>query len=472
MVYSTDRPPGRGPVVAIIGAGASGTLTAVHLLLRAAAERRALRVALIDRHGRYGLGQAYSTTHPAHLVNSPAGRMSGLAGDPAHLMRWADAAGIAHDGFLPRRAYGRYLRDMLADAERQARSVARVVQLTSEVVAIRRAGLARPIRLHLAADGRVDADMAVLATGSLPPAPPFPVPGTDRYIADPWSPGALDGTGDGSPVVVLGTGPTMMDVAIAVTDADPRAVVHAISRHALLPRTHDYPPAAPSAARPVLPGAPGTVRLAAAMRHVRAAVAERPGDWQQVIDAVQLQIPQLWRRLPAQDKHLFLRHVARYWEVHRHRAPPATARRISELRSAGRLSVLRGRVVLCADEPGGLRLRIEQDGRMTELGAGWLVNATGPAPDITASSDPLLRSLIGGGLARPDLLRLGIDAGPDGAVRDAAGEPADDIFTLGPPLRGLWYETTAIPEIRDQAAALARRLCAAIEAREYPGTAA
>jgi hypothetical protein len=32
------------------------------------------------------------------------------------------------------------------------------------------------------------------------------------------------------------------------------------------------------------------------------------------------------------------------------------------------------------------------------------------------------------------------------------------IFTLGPPLRGLWYETTAIPEIRDQAAsARARR---------------
>ena len=35
----------------------------------------------------------------------------------------------------------------------------------------------------------------------------------------------------------------------------------------------------------------------------------------------------------------------------------------------------------------------------------------------------------------------------------AAGRRAD-IFTLGPPLRGRWYETTAIPEIRDQAAAL------------------
>jgi uncharacterized NAD(P)/FAD-binding protein YdhS len=35
---------------------------------------------------------------------------------------------------------------------------------------------------------------------------------------------------------------------------------------------------------------------------------------------------------------------------------------------------------------------------------------------------------------------------------------AGDIYALGPPLRGIWYETTAIPEIRDQAAALARLL--------------
>ena len=43
---------------------------------------------------------------------------------------------------------------------------------------------------------------------------------------------------------------------------------------------------------------------------------------------------------------------------------------------------------------------------------------------------------------------------------DAVGTAASPLFTLGPPLRGLYYETTAIPEIRDQAAALARHLMA------------
>ena len=101
-----DHLPGDGPTVAIIGGGASGTLAAVQLLRGAAAAVLPLRVVLIDRDGRHGLGRAYSTTYPCHLLNSPAGRMSALPGDPGHLARWAQAEGIPHDGFLARRDYG------------------------------------------------------------------------------------------------------------------------------------------------------------------------------------------------------------------------------------------------------------------------------------------------------------------------------------------------------------------------------
>jgi uncharacterized NAD(P)/FAD-binding protein YdhS len=451
---------GQEPVIAIVGGGASGTLAAMYLLREAANRRTPLRIALIDRHGRHGLGQAYSTTHPAHLLNSPAAKMSALADDPGHLARWAAGAGLPRDGFLPRRDYGRYLADSLEDAERQAWPAARVSRISASVVAIRRCTRGRALRVHLAGDGRIDADAVVLATGNLPPAAPCPVP-PGRYVVDPWEPGALDAVADGSPVAVLGTGLSMLDVAIALTDAHPRTAVHAISRHALLPREHNWPrPAAAPALTPVISVPSGTLRLTRLIRDVRATVAAYPGHWQDVVDALRPQIPRLWEQLSEADQRLFLRHVARYWEVHRHRVPPQTARRAAALASSGRLSVHRGRVLAVSDQPGGLRVRIDHGGSSAELVVGWLVNCTGPAADITATAHPLLRQLLDAGLARPDPLRMGLDAGPRGAVRAASGRPAADLFALGPMLRGSRYETTAIPEIRDQAAALARHLVA------------
>lgn len=458
--------PGQVPVIAIVGGGASGTLAAIYLLREAASRRTPLRIALIDRHGRHGLGQAYSTTHPAHLLNSPAGTMSALADDPGHLSRWAAQAGLPGDGFLPRRDYGRYLAESLAAAERSAWP-ARVSRVTSDVVAIRRGRQGRALCLQLAPGGQIDADAVVVATGNLPPTAPCPVP-PGRYVADPWEPGALDVVADGRPVAVLGTGLSMLDVAIALTDAHPRTTVHAISRHALLPREHSWPRPA-SVVTPVIAAPSGALRLTNLIRDVRATVTAYPGHWQDVVDALRPQIPRLWERLPEADQRLFLRHFARYWEVHRHRVPPQTARRVAALTSSGRLSVHRGRIAAVSDQRDGLRVRIGQGGssaepaepaELAELAVGWLVNCTGPTADITATAHPLLRQLLDAGLARPDPLRLGLDTGPRGAVRDAQGRPAADIFALGPLLRGSRYETTAIPEIREQAAALARELLA------------
>jgi len=472
-VYSPDPHDSHRPVIAVIGGGASGTLTAIHLLRLAAAGRPPVRIALIDRDGRHGLGQAYATTHPGHLLNSPAGTMSAVAGDPGQLLRWATANRVAHDGFLRRSDYGRYLCDTLAEAQRRAGPASTVTPVTSEVVRISDSAPRHPLRLHLAADGHIDADLAVLAIGSPAPAAPCPVPDSHRYIADPWAPGALGQAGDGRPVIVLGTGLTAMDVAIAVTGAHPRTVVHAVSRHALLPRVHHVSPAPGRATwLPALAGPGGPVRLGELMWQVRAAMTDRPEAWEEIMDGLRPHVPRLWQRLSAADRRVFLRHVARYWEVHRHRMPPDTARRVSGLHCAGRLSVHAGRLTAVTTVPGGIGVRIEDAaGASTEREAGWLVNATGPAADITRAAGPLLRGLFGSGLARPDPLRLGIDASPGGAVLDAAGRPSDTLFTLGPPLRGLWYETTAIPEIRTQAAALALRLSgAAVPAR--PGTAA
>ncbi len=499
--------------VAIIGGGASGTLTAVQLLRHAASRGLALRIKLIDQHGRHGLGQAYSTDHSAHLLNAMAGQMSALPDDPDHLIRWAaeagstgaDAGGASSDKtsgraaacagsvtsttFLARQEYGRYLRDTLADAEHQALPVASLSRVSAEVLAVRRASAGRSLRLLLP-DGQIGADVAVLATGNAPATLPFEVPPSQRVIADPWRPGALtpltgrtadvggrgSGTGDdhvGS-VVILGTGLTMLDLAVAITAANPGVVIHAVSRHGLLP--HPHPGTQPTGQQrlwlPVMTRTTGPVRLTDLMWQVRSVIAGRPSNWFDVMDALRPLVPGLWRRMPATDKRLFLRHAARYWEVHRHLMPPATASRITALRATGRLQVHRGTVMSVTQRADGLRILADTGNDTVQLDADWLVNGTGSTADIAATASPLLRDLFSTGLARPDPLGLGIDTSPDGRVLNRAGVASDVLFALGPPLRGLWYETTAIPEIRSQAAALAQLITRDQRLSQRPGSAA
>ncbi|SDJ25672.1 Uncharacterized NAD(P)/FAD-binding protein YdhS [Nonomuraea maritima] len=442
------------PSVAVVGGGASGALTAIHLLRLARTSGTDVTVTLLDQGGRHALGQAYSTTDPHHLLNTRADRMSALDDDPDHLLAWARTAGLDASGpdYLPRAHYGRYLRDVLAAAEEPpARTLHRV---TATAVALE---ADHAVRL---ADGRrVTADAVVLALGNRSPAPVPGVPAHPRHVADPWAGDALSRVGDGGPVLILGTGLTMVDVALTVARTHPDTVVYALSRRALLPRPHPPHPAAPV---PVaLPDGP--LRVRGLLAAVRQAVRESGGDRHGVMEGLRPHVQELWRRLGPDERRLFLRRVARYWEVHRHRIPPASAAALADLRASGRLRLLRGSLVGAEPTAAGLRVRADLDGAATDLEVGWLVNATGPGSDVTA--DPFLGGLVASGTARPDPFRLGLDAAPDGAVLDADGRPSDHLFALGPLLRGTLYETTAVPEIRTQAAALAPRLLEAAVTR-------
>ena len=75
---------------------------------------------------------------------------------------------------------------------------------------------------------------------------------------------------------------------------------------------------------------------------------------------------------------------------------------------------------------------------------------------------------IWGVILLPETLRLHLDA----AHIFFSWQSDTTIAVEGPPLRGVWYETTAIPEIREQAAALARQVTAGDRLSQRPGSAA
>src|SRR5690349_4092109 len=109
--------------VAIVGGGASGTILAAQLA------RHGVESVLIDGSGRAGVGVAYSTTEPVHLLNVRAEGMSAIAGDSDHFVRRFGAEGGDRRGFAERRLFGRYLREILSEAVEEGRT--RVEQSTA-----------------------------------------------------------------------------------------------------------------------------------------------------------------------------------------------------------------------------------------------------------------------------------------------------------------------------------------------------
>ena len=92
------------------------------------------------------------------------------------------------------------------------------------------------------------------------------------------------------------------------------------------------------------------------------------------------------------------------------------------------------------------------------LDAGAVIRCTGPREQLASLGDPLLDGLFATGDARPGPLGLGLAVDGDGRLLDRAGEASDTLWAIGPLRRGALLETTAIPEIREQAEALARAL--------------
>ncbi len=355
--------------VAIIGAGFSGTTVAVHLLRAAPASVG--RLYLVERADRNVGGVAYQTPSASHTLNVPAGRMSAFEDDPDDFLRFVRLRepSLTGGSFVPRRLYGEYLTETLERARRE--SSLPLLRVAGEVVAVEE----RPDDLVLRlGDGRVlKADHAVLAIGNYPPSDP---PAADsalaesiRYARDPWSRDALEMDRD-EDVLLVGTGLTMCDIALALRDADHQGRIHAISRRGLLPQPHRVsakPP--PHLDRPqTIDEWPGTAlgMLRGLRREVRDK-ARGAVDWREVVTSIRHDTPALWQRLDTDERRRFLDHLRPYWETHRHRSSPETALGVAELIEAGRLDVIAGRLERLSDD-GDAVARDVQQARDDDLG--------------------------------------------------------------------------------------------------------
>jgi len=444
--------------IAVIGGGAAGAAVVAEFL------RSSNELELFWLVGQHvpGRGVAYAKSNAKHLLNVRAANMGLLADDVGGLLRYAQEKNlpVTASDFLPRALLGDYFEATLAKLIADCPPGVRVHTLSSEAVSLRPSDGGYLIDTD---DRRtIHVDGVVLAVGALPPVPIAQVTADALeggcYLPDPWQRRWIAHIP--KRVVVLGSGLTAIDVILTAATRWPNARIVVLSRHGCLPSMHHAGPPSPypHASRLIeqLRADPSTRCW---FRTIREAAIDHGSRWRSVIDSLRPATTELWRSLDDAQRRRFLRHVRWAWETARHRMPPQTAEAIEQLQEEGRLSVVAGRIrKIDGRSPLTLSYRRRDYGSTTTLTADLVVQATGLQTKVKNTAHPLLRQMFRDGLVRVDAQGLGIDADLDGRVTRADGTTAPGLRAIGPLMRGVLWECTALPEIRMMAAKLAREL--------------
>ena len=444
--------------IVIIGGGLSGTLLSIHLMRVHA--NRPLHITVVDSNPPEMLGAAYSTEKDFHLLNVPAEKMSAFPEIGDDFVNWLSASGYPYQGrsFVPRMIYKRYIQDILARELRRKDEKFRYAFIHGTAVGI------EPVEqaLMLRSGEKLPFDKLVLAVGNYQATSlPLADKGYMRhpaYYRSAWDGGLFDQLGEKGKVLIIGTGLTMVDTVLTLRQKKHNGAIIALSTHGYTPRSHG-----PSAPYPIAAKTTESIRTCLdALKFVNGHLKNaRPQDigWRSVIDAIRPFTQQIWQNFPVQEKKIFMEHLRHIWGVARHRMPQECAAVLQELLSTGQLSIFAGRIKAIRSGP-QQHLSVDYQERSSKrpltLEVDVIVNCMGPESNYEKLEDPLINHLRQLGWMRTDPLRLGIDCTPEGAILEKDSVPSRRLYAIGPPLKGILWEITSVPEIRTAAVQLAK----------------
>ena len=421
--------------VLIVGGGASGLLVAVNLLRKS----DDCEVTIIEPNEKLGLGVAYSTLDPDHLLNVPAGRMSGLVEEPKSLCDWA---GVGENDFISRQQYGKYLEFLLA---REIKDSKRFKHVQSRAVDVNESTAEITCKLENGEEVRGEA--LVLALGnseSIVPTSFDGLPRSKRVVRDVWREGLAT---EFDSVAVIGTGLTFYDIALSILRDRPNAKVHGISRNGLLPLPHLRHRA------PALDVPDSARKSAKGIRDYLTGMGEK---WREAQDGIRHDLQEIWANFPDAEKKSFINEHFRWWNSLRHRSAPEIDERISEALANRKIVIHKAGVNSIESQGEVLKIELTTGGA---LSVGQVVNCCG---NQFFATQPLIETLVQKGVLARGPLDFGIACDIKTlAIKDNNGKVNKRIFGIGPILVGELLETTAIPEIKSEAELVARELLSA-----------
>ncbi len=431
--------------IAIIGGGFSGLAVLANIVRTAA---RPFSIIVVSRDAETVFGPAYSTPRMEHLLNVRAEGMGLFDDDHRGFYTWAAARNknVKPHEYLPRRLFSEYLTEIRKDTLAAAKKKSIAFEfLRAEVEDI----IPAEATLRIETDqGEIAARDIVLAIGNTLKAKEDNSVGA-RLVTDVWRYDyeSLKGQTDVKNVAVVGSGLTALDSIISLLTCGWKGKITCLSGSALLPQAH--PPVYDSTQikRPERTDFIGK-SLSGVLKSLRKTA--RGPNWPYAIDSLRPLHQELWTGFSKRDRLRLSQKYFNLWNIHRHRCAAEIRAQADEARAGGTLEMIKARCTGFRPVENGVEVALLQGGQPKAQVFDLVFKCIGV--NYAVANNPLLMKLIDKGFIKAADTPYGIMANEQLRVYEGKG---GTIHALGTPLFGQLFETTAVPELRHQAAKVA-----------------
>lgn len=453
--------------IGIIGGGFSGLLSAIHLTEQA---QQPLHIYIINKGSDFPKGIAYSTTSPWLLLNVRAMGMSAFPDDLGHFVNWLKQhSAYSHKEeaelkmtFVPRMVYGEYLESIWNNFQERIKSqgLHKVSLITDRVIAtdINEEGAA----LQTTSNGTISVSKVVLAVGHFAPsALPFSaevLTSHPAYFGNPWGRWEENFEDKGGDAFILGSGLTMVDTVLSLLNNNFKGKIYFSSRNGFLPKSHGnhvqtdfFKPEDLTSWR--------LTDLVKLYEHWANRYKDEGRPAFLAADKFRPVTQQIWNTWTLGEKKYFLEHYKAFWNVRRHRIAEEVHAVIKTAMDEGKLVLIKDKVDSVSTNGSLLTVHVNgEKEKQSFSNISYFFNCTGPQETYRHSTDPLIRSLIDSGQAQADDIDWGLKVNDKYACIKGDGEASDSVFATGCVIKGTYWETFAVPDLRKQLKALATNI--------------
>ena len=402
--------------IAVVGGGASGALAVLHLALNS--KQSEIEITWFEKNAAlwgWARGIAYSTKNLDHLLNVRAEGMSFDPDQKSHFSEWLvrNHPEYSAKDFVPRWLYGSYL-------EEQQEKIKSLPNLTIRKVD---ANVTQIDWIENKAHLQNETfDHVILATGW----------STWKFHSKGENPWSIPTLTPQSKVLILGTGLTMIDCALSLRNENIHFPIFAVSRNGRLPHVHELPKSyqpgeemkkALEFSRPPLT----LIQWIRLFREEVRRAQDQGANWRSVQDLIRPLLNQIWVGFSKKDRMTFTKRLQPLWDIHRHRMPESSEKTLKQMTRDGRLKIVKAAEIQPSDFQ-------------------FTFDCTGYSKNNIQSNHELFQDLLSKKLIQPDDLCLGFRSNHS------------HLHLLGPLNRGEQVESTAIPDIRLQAKAIAQKI--------------